>query len=325
MVHSVTNQRPFNPWRAGRVLGGHMVPGTRLRFGGFGVMPSTVELLAARPECLPDVHFSDTDDEVIRKSFEEIRDGMSVDRMLADPVLTKRFNSLCRTLGVRQSAADINRRLLRMRKASGGGILRRTTVADKHPGLLDRFGPAVEPAMVKMLVRYGASVDDLLADPELGESFEAMARATIEGGTSVEYRLCALQIRKSRYLTKADTPLFQQLDLGLILDEFIDLGSVAERSNTEIPDGEGIAVLLEPTRPLLVSRFKDLQSGVNTLASRHVLEGLGADTALWRPDPRDIQIRAISAEELPTASVQLWELRLIGEWRPVFNWPLRAA
>lgn len=321
----MTKQKPLNPWRVGRVLGGHMVPGPRLRFGGFGVVPSTVELLASRPERLPDVHFTDSDDEVIRKAFEEIRDGRSVDRMLADPVLAKRFNTLCRSLGVQQSPADVNRRLLRMRKAAGGGKLQSTTVADKHSGLLERFGAAVEPAMVKMMVRYGASVDDLLADPQLGEVFEAMARATIDGGTAVEYRLCALQIRKCRHLAKADTTLFQELDPALILDEFVDLGSVASPSRAEVPEGEGIAVLLEPARPLLVIRFKDLPLGVNILRSGHVVEGLGADTALWRPDPAAIQVQAIGADALPMASPQLWELRLIDEWRPVFNWPLRAA
>ncbi|MCW5777460.1 MAG: hypothetical protein KIS87_13570 [Phycisphaeraceae bacterium] len=284
-----------------------------------------MDVLAARPEVLPPVEFSDSDDEVIRKAFEELRGGLAVDRFLADPALTKRFNSLCRRLGVKQSSANVNRRLLRLRKATGGGRLRPATIRDVHPRLTERIGPAAESAMVKMLVRFGASVDDILADPELGEEYEAFARLVIDDGTALEYRLCALQIRKSRHLSKQDRMLFEELDPVAIVDEFIDLGTIAEPEFAKVPEGDGIVVLCEPSRPLFLSRFRSLIDGAQTLARESVVRGLGGDSVLWDPDTDAIRVRAIEAESLPVGPVQLWELRLISEWRPTFNWPVRPA
>lgn len=317
-------QQPLNPYAIGKSLGGVMVPGARGRFGAMGLLQTTADLLAARPELLPQVDFSDSDDEVIRKAFEKIRDGLAVDRFLADPTLAKRFNSLCRKLGVRARPGAVNLRLLRLRKASGGGRLRPSTRREQHNRLIELFGPGVEAAMVKLSARYGASVDDVLAEPDLGQRFEALAREVSPGGTPLEYRLCALQIRKSRRLSRPDRDLFERLSTADIADRLTDLGSVDGLRSSDAPGDKGILVVQEPARPLFVGLFDDLRSAAGRIGRPSFVQGLAADSRFWTPDPSQVHLRFIGADDLD-GSARVWELRLIRDWRPTFNWPVNAA
>ncbi|MEM6507226.1 MAG: hypothetical protein AAF711_17440 [Planctomycetota bacterium] len=148
---------------------------------------------------------------MIVKAFEKISNGYSPDRFLADPSLVKKFNKLCVELGLKRKPVEINRRLLAMRKRTGGGLIKPTTNYDRRAGLIEKLGPAVEFAMTKMAVRFGASVDDLLASPEIGSAFESVARRIIPRGTAVEYRLCALQIRKATHVKGDMRTLFEEV------------------------------------------------------------------------------------------------------------------
>lgn len=317
---------PLNPFLLARTLGGVVVPGGRSRFGGFGVGSTTASLLAGRPPVLPEVAFSDTDDEVIAKTFERMRDGMAVDRFLADPAVVDSFVSACKRLGIKQPAAAINRRLFRLRKATGGGRLRATSRRDMHRGLVDRLGPAVEFAMVRMAIRHGASTDDLLADPEFGAEFERLARTVIPGGSALEYRLCALQIRKNRHLERRHRSLFESLEPSEVASEFEELGTLADVQIDAAPEEEGIVLLQDPNKPLLLSRFHDLRQGARLLARAPIARGFSAGDHFMDIRPAEVRLRYVSAENLrdiSEGSARLWELRLIAELNPTFNWPVR--
>ena len=71
------------------------------------------------------------DDEVIRKAFEEIRNGVSPDRFLVSRENVERFTKVCRELRLKKPPAAIALRLLALRKR--GGFFSETTVRPRTP------------------------------------------------------------------------------------------------------------------------------------------------------------------------------------------------
>jgi hypothetical protein len=315
----------LNPYRLSQILGGVVVPGGQTRFGNFGLLRTTGEMLAERPPMMADIEFSDSDDDVIRKAFERLRDGLAVDRFLADPQLTARFNDLCRKWGLRQPPEAINRRLLARRKAAGGGRLEPSTRRESHRGLRDRFGPGVELALVRLSIRHGATVDDVLADPRLGREFERIARSVSPGGAPLEYRLSALQIRKSRHIGRAERKLFDSIDVSDVEAILEPVGGVAEVEPADFPKEPGILVLSEPGTPLVASVFADARAGAEVLVKPSFLTALGREAEFWRPDPAQTVVSLAAESSLPHGDLDVWYLRVLHDLHPVFNLPVGAA
>lgn len=306
------------------MLGGVLQHGQRHGFGPLAAHASVAASRRARPEIVPEIEFTDSDDKVILRVFERLRDGFSVDRFLADPQLAIQFEEACRKLNLKAPGAAIARRLLAIRKRTGGGSLSPTTRFDRRPGLVDRFGPAVEFAMVKMRVRYGASVDDILSHVDIGFQFEEIASTILEGGDSVDYRLCALQIRKARHLDKKDQAVFEQTSSAEIFDRMESLGTLEQAS--EAPKtGRGHLILSEPNRPLYVCHSRNIGELTSRLNGRRFVEGVAKFNGFWKPDPAHIDIGVIWDDDLPDAGHRVWGMRLIADLHPPFNWPIHLS
>lgn len=302
-----------------------MVPGARARFGGLGKLPTVASMIESRRPVAVEVGFHESDDQVIRKTFERMRDGLAVDRFLADPALARKFAQQCVDLGIKRSHADINRRLLKMRKASGGGLLAPTSNSPKHRGLADRFGFGVESAIVKLHLRHGASVDDVLADVELGEVFEKTARRLSPGGRPVEYRVCALQLRKRRHLTPQMRSLFDNMDPTEAQHSFVEFShrrGVSAASELRVP---GLILLSEAETPLFLGRFSRLSTGLDRLGDERVVSKLAEDSFTWKPNMKSVRVEYAVASSLRAGNLQAWELRLIQAWRPAFNLPIKSV
>ena len=94
----------------------------------------------------------------------------------------------------------------------------RAAIGDEQKRLMRAFGPTdralrwvdaeqmhvIEFALVRLRYRYGASIDDILLDPDLGEKFEQLASELAPGLRDVDLRLGALYIRKTRHFEKKD-------------------------------------------------------------------------------------------------------------------------
>jgi len=319
-------QSQIDPYRIARAMNAHMVEGASVGFGNFNLLRTTADMVSSRPEVVPEILFSDSDDEVIRKAFEKIRVGLAVDRFLADPTRAKRLTTLCRKLGLKKPPAAINRRLLALRKQPGGRVFKPTTVVEPRRDLMKRFGPAVEAAMTKIRVLKGASVDDLLADVVLGAEFESLAKRMIAGGSPEDYRLCALHVRKNRHLDRNERSLFESIDLKHALNTMRtlepDLQSESSRRETDEP---GIVLLTECGRPLYLSRFDSMKLGAQLLHQAKLSTHLLADSKFWKAAPEATLIRFVPASTVSDAPLRLYELRLIQELNPAFNWPIRDS
>lgn len=312
-----------DPYRVARALNAVMMEGARPGFGNLRLLSTTADMLSARPEALPkDLMFDDSDDEVIRKVFEQVREGLAVDTFLADPRRAKRFATMCRRLGLKKPVAAINRRLLALRKRTGGGPFKPATAKARHGGLLQRFGPAVEAAMTKLRIRRGISVDDILADPELGDELESLATRMIAGGTPEDYRLCALQVRKARHLDKSERTLFEAIDPDSVMSKFESAEHFLSDS-TQTQHDAGIVLLTESDRPIFLSRFDDVAQGAVLLSKAKLSTHLLADSQFWKAQPENSKVRYIPSSAMPGAPLRVYEFRLIRDLNPAFNWPMR--
>ena len=321
-------QSTINQFLVSNVLGSTMVPGRRHPFGQFGRSLRTVaEMLKGRETrgYQPPTTLAPTDDLLIVKAFEETRNGVSPDRLLADPVLTAKFNARCKALGVEAAPVTINHRLLQFRKNPPKGIKLARSTERGHP--LDHSGyiHASELASKQMNYRRGVTIDDIIADPAIGGEFDHLANTIAPGWTPVEYRLAALYVRKvTRVCDLKDKRLFEEATVASIDAELVNVGNLAEINDCDLPDRPGIYALTEVTensRDLYISRSEDLRLGVAPFRNSQLFSALG--NHLWSPRLEEIQVNLFSGEEFRGVNTRIWELKMINERSPVFNLPIR--
>lgn len=137
------------------------------------------------------------------EAFGKANDGYSLDRLIADPVLNRRFVAECEELGLEGDAKLWNWRLFNYRKAGklqGVPTSKRTELSwvDSEPFLF-----ASEIALASMLASGAHSLDAILCDPEQAAQFDQLARQFAPGFTPLQYRWAALKLRKEAKFARA--------------------------------------------------------------------------------------------------------------------------
>jgi hypothetical protein len=228
---------------------------------------------------------------------------------------------------VHASDADLNRRLLNIRKnkarySKHGIVIPPATKVTPHPSVVPRYAHVIEFSLARLHSRYGVSIDDILINPELAAEYEAMASAAAPGLSSLELRLAALYIRKTRFIASKDAGIVQSLDPERLESAFVDVGSLNSLKPSAVPGGEGMVEILEHNRHLYISRNEDLRAAVDQIASPSSLGFMSNE--FWHPNPADLQIRVFAGRQFLKVSLSQWQLKLISEKKPVFNWPVTA-
>lgn len=297
-----------------RILGSTLQPYAQKGFGGFSAVGAVGEMLANRPKPPTRLAPEPSRDARIIAAFKTTHRGYSVDRVLADPDLAGRFIDQTRRLGVDAPSTLINRRLLRIRKA--GDLKIDTTVEEKRN--LSAFLIPAELAFAQLTYRYEASYDDLLADPDIGAAFDALALKIGHGGGIVDYRLAALHLRKNIRSRRGDEA--ERLgDIGLtdLTRRWRSIGSFARVALDDIPEGEGIFALSEPNRYLYLTRYPKLREGVDRFRDPTLLSALA--NQFWTPSPESIALQVIRSDERNGRDLRLLELKALEVYRPIFN------
>ena len=129
-------------------------------------------------------------------AYDAIRDGYSVDRVIADPLLNEAFINECKRLGLHGSPASLNHSLLNLRKR--GALNGRARSKRTHFANEDEFRFATEMAARFLERREGVSLDSLLCDPALAEEFDRLVADIAPGFSSLQYRWAALNLRKAK-------------------------------------------------------------------------------------------------------------------------------
>ena len=138
----------------------------------------------------------------ILDAYQGTCDGYSTDHLLCEPDLNARFADACRVKSLPGDVRTWNRLLLRLRKA---GKLSRT--GSKHQRLsyadMDSYSGASEISMQLVSQDFGLTLDEILCDPNVAETFDRLADELSGGFTPFEYRWAAMSIRKRARKAKA--------------------------------------------------------------------------------------------------------------------------
>ncbi|HVC98454.1 MAG TPA: hypothetical protein VND64_32605 [Pirellulales bacterium] len=217
----------------------------------------------------------------------------------------------------------LNVRKNQRRYAGLGVVISPTTKSVPHPSIAPQFAHAIEFALVQLRYRYGVSIDDVLIDPELGTKFEEMAGAMAPGISAAELRLGALYLRKTRHCKKQELPLFESLDPAVLDEQWRTPKAVGKTARQSVPSAPGLIEVDEGHRCLYVTQTDDLAPAVEQLSTGHPFELMA--NHFWKPHLDKLRLRFIAGDKINGVRARQWELRLIKDREPVFNWPLCAA
>jgi len=321
-----------NYYAVNKVLGGRMVHlAQQPQFGHFNLLRTTGDLLGQKElmfhrSQIP-TKFSIEDDRKIAEAFESVRDGYAPERVLWDEKLSAKFVERTNQLALRAPLAVLNRRLMNIRKNpkryAGHGIFLSESdpsKVDPKPSVVWQYAHAIEFALVRIKIRYGASIDDILLDPVLVSEYEQLARKIAKNLTSVQLRLGALYIRKTRHIDAKEESLFEKLDTSRADAAFQSIGTIDRVKPADAPPSEGIIQVLDQKRYLYVSKNANLRLVVEQFVKGPTLSTLA--NHFWEPDPSTISIRMLPGEEFEGVTMNRWQKKLIQVHDPIFNWPL---
>lgn len=319
----------LNQYAISKALGSKMTPIKHGRFGNFGLLETTVEALRTQTAGHNQTeHFSYDDDRLVAQAFEYVREGASTDAILWDRALAEAFVKRCRHLALEAPAAFLIRRLINIRKnkrryAQHGITIAPATKSEAHPSIVPQYAHVIEFALVRLRYRYGASIDDILLDPALGEKFEHLASEIAPDLRPQDLRLGALYVRKTRHFEKKTLAKMQALDMAVVENAWSNPVGLAAIDPLEVPATPGLLELRDADRYLYISRNENLRPAVQQLRTGKALDLVA--NGFWTPCLKRIKLQFATGNRIGGIGIGVWERRLIRDHEPLFNWPVQNA
>ncbi len=249
----------------------------------------------------------------IIQAFGEVREGYSVDRVIADPELNRRFLRRCRELGLSGTDYDLNWALMNERKKGSLSHLpktRRYTISE-----IDEFEYASELALRYLQQERDVSLDQIVCDPDLASEFDVYASRLAPGFSALQYRWAALGLRKAgRFGGK-----------GCEIDsvpELYPFGKVDTLRLEKVPEVGGVYLFSSEKERVFLGQTDNLRHRID----RHmeVSASNGLPDWLWDTKKKPLQIWVAGLPEVTRSSRQKIEVLLVKMWKPLLNLP-RAA
>lgn len=246
----------------------------------------------------------------IIQAFGEVRDGYSVDRVIADPQLNRRFLRRCRELGLSGTDYDLNWALMNARKKSDLSHLPKTkryTISE-----IDEFEYASELAVRYLQQEKTVSLDQIMCDPELAGEFDGHASRLAPGYSSLQYRWAALGLRKAGRLGGETGEIDR-------LPELDPLGKVAALRLGKVPEVGGLYLFSSEDDRVFLGQTDNLRHRMD----RHmqVSASRGLPDWLWDTDRKPLQIWVAGLPEIVRSIRQKMEVMLVKKWHPLLNLP----
>ncbi len=240
-------------------------------------------------------------------AFEEVRQGFSVDRVIADPNLNSHFLDSCQRRGLTDTPVDLNLQLINARKRGGLPRSRRRTVFQNQDG----YAFAAEIAIRSLERKHHTTLDRVLCDPGLAAEFDSVATVIAPGFSPLEYRCAALRLRKNNRLKPEIVGrAVPTTTLGPIAASTIDISKIPTQQGVYILNTREKVLYIGEALSLRARLRKHLEHSDNKLLARHIWECGKADLLVeyhvLPPDTRTDVRRAMEQE-------------LIRSRRPVFN------
>jgi len=248
------------------------------------------------------------------QAFGEVRDGFSVDRVIADPELDRKFLKRCRELGLSGTDLQLNWELIGARKASKLSHLPKTRKYTVRK--TDEFEYASELAIRHLELTKNISLDRIICDPDLAAEFDEYASCLARGFSSLEYRWVALGLRKAGRRGSAKKKIEELPDLET-------LGRVKSVSLGKVPDACGIYLFSSDKHRVFMGQTENLRHRFE----RHMegSQSCGLPDWLWDVKSEPLRIGVAQLPGFGRGVRQRIELSFIKKWKPLLNYPRKTG
>jgi len=245
----------------------------------------------------------------IAQALDATSNGFSPDRVVADPVINEIFVTECRSRGLTDSVADLNRSLLNLRKT--GGLSGRQRSKRTHFKNQDDYRFASEMAVRFLERRDQVSLDAIICDPVLVSEFDQLAARIAPGYTPLEYRWAALSLRKAGRL---------EPEVASRIQPPIEVLSwqVDEVDFDALPRAQGLYLFFGADELLYVGETENLRSRIKKHLDHSDNKGLAR--WLWEFGTEKLHLEVqILEPSTKTRIRKTLELEVIRSRQPVFN------
>jgi len=250
----------------------------------------------------------------ILDAFHRTHGGRSTDDVIIDDELNAQFLASCAEVLPQFSAAEINWRLMGLRKA--GKIGRVTTIRVSLKDW-DEYLPAAEIAARCLEDKHGLTVDRIFCDPAHRRDFDQIAQSIAPGFSAYLYRKAALSLRKNRRLRPE---LMKRLG-AFKADVRMKDASAYEADAELLPMSPGAYAFLDDTGYLYIGEADDLRSRLKKHLFHSDRPGLAR--YLWEHGTGRIKLELFvfgeGSEGANRSSRRAFEAALIASRAPRFN------
>jgi site-specific DNA-methyltransferase (adenine-specific) len=250
----------------------------------------------------------------IIRAFGEVREGYSVDRVIADPQLNRRFLKRCREFGLSGTDFEINWELMNERKKSNLSYLPKTkrfTIRE-----IDEFEYASELVVKFLQLEKNVSLDHVICDPDLAEEFDKYAQKLSPGYSSLQYRWAALGLRKAGRLGSMQ----QEIDVH---PDWKKIGYVNSLHLKTIPQNSGLYLFSSEAQRIFIGQTDNLRHRIEK--HMDVSSSRGLPDWLWDTKKYPLKIELASLPDINRSTRQEIELSLVKEWNPLLNYTRKVA
>lgn len=245
----------------------------------------------------------------IVEAFDAASDGYSIDRVVADPELNRRFVVECRQRGLRGEPVDLNRTLLNLRKK--GALAGRPRSRQTHFEDEDDYRFAAEIAARFLERRDGVSLDTIICDPTTVAEFDEVSARIAPGYSPLKYRWAALNLRKSRQL---EPELVARIAPPI---NVINM-SIDQVAPDELPVCQGLYLFISADQLLYVGETENLRRRLKKHLEHSDNKGLAR--WIWECGTESLYLEMhILANHTKSRVRKALELELIRSRHPVFN------
>lgn len=241
-------------------------------------------------------------------AFEAVRNGNSVDRVVADPESNQAFIVECRQRGLEAAEATLNRALLNLRKA---GYLRGIKSRSASLGDDDAYRFAAEMAARHMERRDGVTLDDIICDPKLAGEFDQLANSISPGFAPLQYRWSALNLHKKSSLSP-------ELLARVAPPKRVMAYSTPALQLASLPAEQGLYLFYTSSECLYVGEAENLRNRIGKHLDHSDNKGLAR--WLWDQGPAEVFLELQVLDASTTQKIRrALERELIRGRHPLFN------
>ena len=249
----------------------------------------------------------------IRNAFAETHDGWSADEVVLRDKLNKSFIDRCLEQVPEADPAELNWRLLNMRKA--GQLNVPTTKSNRKS--VTAWMPIAEIAARMMIDQHKVSIDRIMTSPTLRREFDSAALAVDSDADLYAVRKAAFGLRKQRRL-KPEL-IARIADWGRV----ITTQSLQEvRDDPSIPPAlPGIYIFRDASGYLYIGQSENLRSRLKEHLDASSNFSLAKHLADKQHDDVTIELHAFPANSRAKETMirRAYESELIASRKPIFN------